>query len=152
MSESKRTAAIGPALLEYLRNLTPQILLLALSLVAWIRVDTNKSDYSWNGIQTVLTPALLFGVFLIAFFSNTLQLIERAVSASEAVDIEVTRLARRDIPLHKKFFGLIPVIWRHDRMFAVRATIAIVVVLVGSVTLFAAAVPQAVGLLRIAGV
>jgi hypothetical protein len=150
MSEPTKPAAIGPALLEYLRNLTPQILLLALGLVAWVRVDTSKPDFSWSGIQNVLTPALLFGVCIAAFWSNTQQLLERAVTASEAVDIEATRLARRDIPLHRKVLGLVPIVWRHDRMFAARTVGVILVVFVGSVTLFAAAVPQAVTLLRAA--
>jgi hypothetical protein len=152
MSQPIQTAAIGPALLEYLRNLTPQILLLALTLVAWVRVDTNKPDYSWSGLQNVATPTLLFALFLAAFVANIQLLLERAISASEAVDIEAKRLARKDVPVWKKVVGLIPIIWHHDRMFTVRVTAVLLVVGTGSAALFAAAVPQAIGLLRTAGI
>jgi len=149
MPESTKSIDLGPALLEYLRNLTPQILLLALAIVAWVGIDTTKPDYSWNGFKNLATPTLLFGLFIGAFWSNMYQFLERTAVVSEAVDEEATLLARRGIPLHKKLVGLIPIVWKHDPMFALRAAGAILIVLIGSVALFAAAVPQAVGFIHI---
>jgi hypothetical protein len=148
MLEPTKNTDLGPALLEYLRNLTPQVLLLALAIVAWVGLDTTKPDLSWTGIKNLAVPTLVFGLFLFAFWSNMQQFLERAVSVSEAVDIEATRLARQEIPLRKKLLGLVPIIWKHDRMFAVRAAGAIVVVFIGSLALFTAAVPQAVSFLH----
>ena len=123
-------------------------MLLALAIVAWVGIDTSKPDYSWNGLKNIATPALLFGLFLAAFWSNMQQFLERTVVVSEAVDIEATRLARQEISLFRKLAGLVPIVWKHDFGFAIRAAGAIMIILIGSVALFAAAIPQAIAFIH----
>ena len=149
-SKTTDAAVLGPALLEYLRNLTPQVLILALAMVAWIQVDTTKSDLSWQGFKTIAIPCLLFALFCAALLANAHQFLERTLTASEAISIETTRLSRRDIPVHKKLSGLAPLIWKHDRGYALRAMAAATVLMTGQIALFAAVVPQAVVFLRYA--
>ncbi|MEZ0472774.1 hypothetical protein [Luteimonas salinilitoris] len=69
-----------PAFLEFLRNLTPQALILAVTLTALSRLDLSTWDLG-NWKNTVIFY-LCFSVWMLSLIANTIQFIESYSEAS----------------------------------------------------------------------
>lgn len=83
-----------PLFLEFLRNLTPQILLLAFGLTLWVRLDFHHFDFR-NWFNTVVFYACAL-TFLLAISANIIQFIEGyAGVAFESVDARMAKARRR---------------------------------------------------------
>lgn len=76
-------------LLEFLRNLTPQVLLATMALVLWAHIDFGRVDWS-NWLNTGAFFAST-GLFVLAFFANMSQLFDALLGALDRYG----RLARR---------------------------------------------------------
>ena len=63
-----------PVFLEFLRNLTPQVLLLAVVLSMWLQIDLRTFDAS-NWFSTLMFFACTATLFL-AVVANTMQFID----------------------------------------------------------------------------
>lgn len=67
-----------PHYLEFLRNLTPQIILLSLALYLMNRLDLSRFDLANSGPTFLFL--LFFGAFALAFYANTTLFYERCFS------------------------------------------------------------------------
>lgn len=61
--------------LDFLRNLTPQIILFSIALLLWARLDFTRFDFD-NTLPTVVFFVIL-GSFILAFYANSTLLYER---------------------------------------------------------------------------
>lgn len=68
-------------LLDFLRNLTPQILLLTVALIAGSKLNLEKFDISIYGVLRTLPFAACLFVFFAALFANFSTLIEDTLEA-----------------------------------------------------------------------
>jgi len=68
-------------LLDFLRNLTPQILFLAFALIAGSKLDLTKFDPSYEGVKRTL----LYAVFMFVFFASVLANLTTFLEESLAV-------------------------------------------------------------------
>lgn len=68
-------------LLDFLRNLTPQILMLTVALVAGSKLNFNKFDLSIYGVMRTLPFAACLFVFVAALCANFSTLIEDTLEA-----------------------------------------------------------------------
>ena len=134
------------ALLDYLRNLTPQILLLSLGLVLGTKLDLHRPDLSWAAIKSTAPFILIIGTFLIAFIANLFLFLERMLETSEKLEIESTRAARAGTThLLRK---LLPLVWQHDKPLVAKIAISLFVVFAASLAVFMSAIPAAVSVLK----
>lgn len=82
-----------PAFLEFLRNLTPQILLLSFALVAYSRIDIGRWDPSNWG------PTLVFYSFaiawLLALVASAIQFTEAFCTSFEPLNVRAIKAERR---------------------------------------------------------
>ena len=137
------------ALLDYLQNLTPQILLLSLALVLGTRLNLNHVVFTAAGVKNVAPYFLIPVIFSFAFLFNLFVFIERMIETSEKLDLEAQRAAR--VGKVHLFTRLIPLVWTHDKLLLAKVVLALFVVLGGSVAVFVSAIPAAVSLLRAIG-
>jgi hypothetical protein len=138
----------GPALLEFLRNLTPQILLFSVALVLASRLNLWSFDPTWQGVKNVLPLLAVLATFLLAFFANMIVFLERTFSTSEKFEIEAQREARKRAGFLKFLRTLVVLVWKHDRPLLFRTVLAFVVVESGFIAVVSSAVPAATSLLR----
>ena len=88
------------AFLEFLRNLTPQVLLLALTLVTFSKLDLQRFDPS-NWFDTVVFFSC-FATWFLAVVANMLQFVENySATALSPVDFRMVK-ARRRLPTVKQ--------------------------------------------------
>jgi len=141
----------GPALLEFLRNLTPQILLFSIALVLASRLNLKFFDLSWQGVKNVLPLVAVLATFIVAFLANTIMFLERSLSTTERFNIEVQREVQKRRGVLRLLRSLLMLVWTHDKPLLVRTTIAFIVVESGFIAVVTSAVPAAVSLLRSGG-
>ena len=103
------------AFLEFLRNLTPQIVLLIAAFVAGSRLNLQSIEATWTGVKNAaafwLCLVLIFG----SFMANATQFVERVVTSTEALDIEVSRIRARSLSGGKLVGALLGAAWRHNK-------------------------------------
>jgi hypothetical protein len=100
------------AFLEFLRNLTPQILLLTLSLALWTQLNFRQFDISNWGSTLAFYSCVL--TWLLAVIANMMQFIENYSSTALApLDVRMAK-ARRRLPnvASRKAF-----LWRSIKRF-----------------------------------
>ena len=137
------------ALLDYLRNLTPQILLLSLALVLGTKLDLNHIVFTSTGAKNAAPYFLILATFFLAFLFNLFLFLERMIETSEKLELEARRAAR--VSEAYLFTNLIPLVWKNDKPLLAKIVLALFVVLGGSLAVFTSAIPAAVSLLRAIG-
>lgn len=68
-------------LLDFLRNLTPQIVMLAIAIVASSKLDLNKFDLTIDGLQRTLPFAMCLFVFFASLMANFSTFLEDSLMA-----------------------------------------------------------------------
>lgn len=96
-------------------------------------------------------PITLALVFVAAFLSNMFIFLDKVLETSEKAEIEIQRLARRELGLIRAFLQLWVVLWQHDRGFLLRAGVAFLIIASGSMALLLSGAVAAVQLLRVSG-
>lgn len=74
------------ALLEFLRNLTPQILFMTLAIILGAKLDLSHFDLSLNGIKNAGPFVMCIIVFMGAAMANTTLFIDSAITSNESLD------------------------------------------------------------------
>ena len=112
------------AFLEFLRNLTPQIIFLTLSLLAAVKIDFRKPQLDWEGFLNLLPFVSCVLIFFGALLANSTRFLETAVSSNEQLDIEIRRIRAKELGTYDAIVALISATWRLNR--GVFAEIALV--------------------------
>lgn len=138
------------AFLEFLRNLTPQVLLLVASLSMWVRLDFTQFDLS-NWPSTLIFYACLLTLVL-AVIANMVQFIEAYFAATMGhIDDRMARVKRR---LHTPKLRLLYLI-RYLRQFkwTVVANIVVTTLVIeaGVMAAVTLGMQQAIQLVKVAG-
>lgn len=97
--------------LEFLRNLTPQIILFSIVLLLMVRIDFNRVDLG-NVLPTLLFFFLL-GSFMLAFYANSTLFYERCFSGQRLWRLELFKLlTAQGLKGHRRFLAVLKAIWR----------------------------------------
>lgn len=134
----------GP-FLEFLRNLTPMVLMGGISLVMWARLDFGKLDWS-NWFDAVVFYLCLFTAVL-ALFANIDHFLDQAFSPLR-FDRILERFKRRKPRKRRLLLGFFVLAWRHQPSTFIEAVVAIVVVYAGVFGGLKSAVSAAVAALQ----
>jgi hypothetical protein len=133
------------ALLEFLRNLTPMVLMGAISLVMWARLDFRRWDWS-NWSSTVIFYLCLFTA-LLSLAANISNFLDHAFSPL-GFDRALSRLKRRKHSGKKLLMAMALLTWRRKPIVIVEAFVAIAVVYGGVFGGLLSAVNAAVAAIR----
>lgn len=134
------TTAKGP-FLEFLRNLTPQILLFSIAIVLATKLDLNRWDLN-NKLNTVPFILVLI-VFFSAAIANLLMFFENSCRSLDWLDKESRELLSKGI----KRWAYVKIISRRiledGKMFFLELLIAMLVVQVGLAVVFVGSIQAA---------
>lgn len=137
------TSGKGP-FLEFLRNLTPQILLFSIAIVLGTKLDLNRWDFS----NTVGTLPFLFvmAVFFSAAIANMLNFLENSISSIEWLDAESKALREQGIKRWKHLRMIASIFWKRGKLIFVEMIIAMLIVQVGFSVVFVSSIQAATNL------
>lgn len=132
--------------LEFLRNLTPQALLLSFAMVAGYRLELTCC-YPENTQQTLVSIFLL-AIWLTAVWANSSLFIEKYLVAVDRIHPISRLLIRRGVTGLRHLCALLCYAWRKERMVFVEAIVVFLVVELGLSAQVMYAIGSAVGLLK----
>ena len=101
--------------LEFLRNLTPQILFLTLAFILGTKLDLSKLEFSIQGLKNVAPFATCLGVFLGATMANIGLFIDTAITSNSSLDAEVELIKSQNIKALRRTGHLICAAWKHNK-------------------------------------
>ena len=134
------------AFLEFLRNLTPAVLLTSLAVLLWARLDFRNIDYG-NWVPTMA----FFGCALtaaLAFYANVSAFLDHAFSPAPGLDKAMRRLRKRGHPTRSLLSALVALTWRRQRVVFFEVVLVLVVVYAGMFGATISALNAAVAALR----
>ena len=135
--------ARGP-FLEFLRNLTPQILLLSIAIIMGTKFDPTKFDLSntWNTMPFIL----VIGTFFAAAIANMLMFIEGSCRSIEEIDEQSKRLHSDGIKglAHLKKLGVL--LFKKSKVLFFEVAVALLIVQVGFLAVFISSIQAATNL------
>ena len=103
------------AFLEFLRNLTPQILFLTLAFIFGTKLDLTKLEISIQGVKNVAPFAMCLGVFFGATIANMGLFIDTAITSSPSLDKQVEDIKKQDIKALRRTWNLICAAWKYNK-------------------------------------
>lgn len=132
------------AFLEFLRNLTPQILLFSIAIVMASKLDLNKFDLSnfWGTLPFLM----VIGVFLCAAIANMLMFFEKSCESLDWVNDESKRLHIDGIKGWSHIEALAKILIARNKALFLELLIAGLVVQVGFVVVFFTSIQGATSL------
>lgn len=113
------------ALLEFLRNLTPQILLFSSAIILFI--SSQRADAKSPLVLQVLGVGLIF-IWFVAFLSNFENFLESAFSDSRFIGAEKKRILLTEKGALKLICALLGSIATHSKVTFVELVLALIVI------------------------
>lgn len=101
--------------LEFLRNLTPQILFLTLALILAAKLDLSKLEISTQGVKNAAPFVLCLWIFFGAAIANIGLFIDTAITSNPSLDEQVECINKQDIKPLRKTWNLICAAWKHNK-------------------------------------
>lgn len=138
--------ARGP-FLEFLRNLTPQILLFSIAIILGSKLDINKIDISntLNSIPFILVVAVFFS----AAIANMFMFIENSCKSVDWIDEKSKKFHKKGIKGWRHLRYLSVLLWRNSKIFFVEIVVAILIVQVGFSAVFLSSIQAATNLYKV---
>jgi hypothetical protein len=133
--------------LEFLRNLTPQAVLLSFALVAGYELQPTCC-YSENAKQTSIFFVFL-AIWLVAVWANSSLFIEKYLVSVKRIDRASKLLFRFRVTGLRNLGALLNYAWRKQRMVFVEAVVVFVVLEFGLAAVGASAISSATALLKL---
>ena len=132
------------AFLEFLRNLTPQVLFLTIALISGSKLDLTKFDFSGSGFWNAFPFAMCLMVFFGAAIANIGLFIENAVTSNPALDREVEEIKSTTISAWKRTWLCLCAAWKHNKPAFVQIILALAICEIAFVVVFVIAIQGAI--------
>jgi hypothetical protein len=131
------------AFLEFLRNLTPQILFLTLSLIWWTKIDLTTADFNMAGFAKVLPFAMCLLVFLAAMIANMGLFIDSAITSTPALDVQVETINSKKMRAWERTGRLLFAAWKHNKPAFFQVILVLAICEISLTVVFIAAIQGA---------
>jgi hypothetical protein len=113
-------------LLDFLRNLTPQIVMLAIALVASSKLEFYTLDLSFEGVRRTLPFAMCMFVFFASLIANLTTFFEESLSEFKTHKTVSTNTAEQAKGI-RRFRALLADAWSTHKLAVVRLFFVMVV-------------------------
>jgi len=138
------------ALLEFLRNLTPQVLLLTCAFFLGSQLDWSTVRLTTGGLGLTFAFWMCGVLWLAAFMANLTRFLESAVSSTEELDIAAERIRRSDGGTMSKLRSVLIAAWRHNKRGLFQAAVVVLFAYASILPVILMAVHGASSLLKVA--
>ena len=104
------------AFLEFLRNLTPQIVFATCLVLSYLQIDLRRPQFDWDGVRNVMPILACALLFLGSVVANVTRFMESAITSNEQFDVAAQRIRARQLPVAHAFLVLLAAGWRVNRL------------------------------------
>lgn len=132
------------AFLEFLRNLTPQILFLTMALVSSSNLELKEFDLSASGLWRTLPFALCIFIFLGSAMANVGLFIDSAVTSSPELDKRAGEIKSTDVSTWKRTWLLLFAAWKYNKSAFFQIILVMAICEVAFVVVYIVAVQGAI--------
>lgn len=115
------------ALLEFLRNLTPQILFMSLAFILGAKLDLSHFEFSLKGLQQAAPFVMCVLVVLGAMMANVTLFIDSAINSNESLDSEAERIKAMKLKALPRTLQLILAAWKFKKLAFLEVVLALVI-------------------------
>jgi len=133
--------------LEFLRNLTPQILLFSIAAILGSKLDIDKFDL--RNTFGSLPFLVVMSTFFAAAFANITMFIEKSCTSITCIDEEAKRLKADGVKGCCYWKGLFAMVWQNNKIFFVEIVLAFIVVQVGFSVVLVSSMPAAINIYKV---
>lgn len=113
------------AFLEFLRNLTPTILLISVAVVLWARLDFNRIDFrNWSATAAFYACALTAAL---SWFANISQFLDRAFAPIAGLERALRLLKLKGCSTGQILRALTILTWRRRPMIVIEALVVVLI-------------------------
>ncbi|MGH8109973.1 MAG: hypothetical protein ACREO1_14795 [Arenimonas sp.] len=135
-----------PAFLEFLRNLTPQTMLISLCLVLWHGLDFSEFDENnWQNTSAFFVIAF---ISILAFLANTLQFMENASCSFGWLDKAASKNKRIAKTSCGRMFALLRIVFKRKPLIFAELTLAALVLNAGVIVATNMAIASAITIIK----
>lgn len=131
------------ALLEFLRNLTPQILFMTLAIVLGAKLDMSHFDFSPNGIKNAGPFVMCVIVFMGAAMANTTLFIDSAITSNESLDKAANEIKEMQLKALPRTWHLACAAWKLNKPAFAQLALALIITEAAIVAVFLLAIQGA---------
>lgn len=136
------------AYLEFVRNLTPQIVFGTCYMLVRLRIDIGKPQLDWEGVKNAVSVWSCFLLFFGAVLANMKRLMDSITTACEPLEIELMRIRSRKLPPTSAFLQLLRASWRLNKRGYVQFVLVVAVSYAGMFVVIEMATLGALAALR----
>ncbi|MBX8517961.1 hypothetical protein [Pseudomonas cichorii] len=115
------------ALLEFLRNLTPQVLFLTLAFIFSSKLDLSKFDLSFEGFKRTMPFLSCALVFAGAFLANMTQFIEAALTTPDELKPITDEITLQEIKFWPRIWKLTAAAWKHNKLGFLEVVLVLII-------------------------
>lgn len=131
------------AFLEFLRNLTPQILFLTLAFIVGSRLDLHTLRLDATGIANAAPFVSCIWIFFGAALANMTMFIDAVITSNEKLDSEVTAIKAKGLKSVQLTRALLSAAWKHNKTAFVQTLLSLLIVQIAFVGVFIVAIQGA---------
>lgn len=124
------------AFLEFLRNLTPQILFLTLALIVGSRLDLTAPKFDTEGVRNAIPFFMCLLIFFGAVIANMTMFIEAAIVSNEKLDGEVAAIKAKGLKSLKLTWALLCAAWKHNKSAFFQLALTLIIIEIAFVIVF----------------
>ena len=129
--------------LEFLRNLTPQILFLTLSLIVGAKLDLTKFRLDAAGVGNALPFFMCILIFFGAAIANMSMFIDAALTSNEKLDSAVAAIKMKGLKSFHLTWALLRAAWKHNKAAFFQLTLSMLIAEFAFVAVFAVSIQGA---------
>lgn len=135
------------AFLEFLRNLTPQILLFTIALAMASKLNLTHISFSWEDLWHTLPFILVIFTFLSAAIANITLFIEKAATSVDWVNEKSKELQSGGVRGVSLIMALLKLVAKNNPKFFIEILLTFLVAQVGLVAVLIASIPAAANII-----
>lgn len=136
------------AFLEFLRNLTPQILLFSIASILASRLDLNRFSFVWADVMNTLPFLSVLFIFFAAAAANTSLFIEKAATSADWAKAKSIELQKEGVKGGKLAVALLKALCKENKTAFVEILLVLAVAQVGLAVVLIMSIPTATELLQ----
>jgi hypothetical protein len=138
----------GAALLDFFRNLSPQVLFFACAIYYAVQLDFGHFSLAWDSLKLTLAFGACVVLWMASTMANVSRLLDAFVSGSYALDRALEEIRQRDASLLRNLSSIATATWTHNRRGLFEAALVLVVVYAALVPVSIMAVQSAATILN----
>lgn len=130
--------------LEFLRNLTPQVLFLTIAFISGSTVDFNKLQFNWEGIKNVIPFTICLSIFFGALIANTSLFLDNSITSNKKLDRIIKKISFLKLRPVRKTRVHICAAWRHNKPAFLQIILVMGIIEFAFITVFVFAAQSAI--------